>query len=239
MAVTIAYGITTFGRVDIVPGLFSVATRFFHVSYVPLVPLGSYVVVDENEEGIRGVRIPLSVKSYFLAWFQTLAIYATMIFGVAALFQLLFPSNRTKAVWCLAFAVGSFLLLWLSKHVFYASRMRALQLAAQVGYPAEIVGLVFEARRLSAERRREARDAAFAARRAAGAPAPGAAKPRPEPVSAPAYRAPESPRGWRPPPPPSALAAATCPPTPASADAPDAPPAGGSSSDAAGPRFLR
>jgi hypothetical protein len=84
------YGEHLFGRVQHVPGLFSVSTMFFHVNYVPLAPLRSYVVLDGSERGnaFQGVRIPLSFKSvlagYLRGWLGTIAIFTGIVAAFAA-----------------------------------------------------------------------------------------------------------------------------------------------------------
>jgi hypothetical protein len=37
----IVWGSRLYGKVDAVPGLFHVATRFGHIWYLPLIPMGS------------------------------------------------------------------------------------------------------------------------------------------------------------------------------------------------------
>lgn len=61
------FGDAYFGRVDWVPGMFYVKTRFLHVWWVPLVPRESWVVEDDGQ-GKHGHRIHLSWKSVFVAW---------------------------------------------------------------------------------------------------------------------------------------------------------------------------
>lgn len=64
------------GRVDDVPGICHVATRFVHFYYVPLIPLSSWII----EKGVKpasgepGRRIPLSGKSVVFGWVQALLV---------------------------------------------------------------------------------------------------------------------------------------------------------------------
>lgn len=55
------------GKVDAVPGVGHVATRFFFLQYLPLIPLETYLVFREVGEEIHGVKIPVSPKSIFIA----------------------------------------------------------------------------------------------------------------------------------------------------------------------------
>ena len=58
------------GKVDQIPGVLYVATRFEHVYNVPLIPLGSYVILEESGEGggLRGRKIELNYKSLLAAY---------------------------------------------------------------------------------------------------------------------------------------------------------------------------
>jgi hypothetical protein len=136
------YGTRLFGKVDQVPGAFYVATKFFHVACIPLVPLESALVLEGTEEEgfvtstYQGFSIPLSGKSVLYAWGRVPLFLA----GVGGLFVagVLFysarwaPAARTGPwafVPALAVAVGGFtafmLTYWLSK----ASPPRARELA--------------------------------------------------------------------------------------------------------------
>ena len=64
----VIHGSRLYGKVDRVPGLFHVATRFFHIYYIPLIPLGSTVVVAETKEGWKGIKVGLSLKSILITW---------------------------------------------------------------------------------------------------------------------------------------------------------------------------
>lgn len=66
----IVFGTRLFGKVDAVPGLGHVATKFFHVNYVPLVPTASWLVIEESGNDWRGCEIPLSTKSVMVAWLR-------------------------------------------------------------------------------------------------------------------------------------------------------------------------
>lgn len=128
------------GRVDQIPGVLYVATRFDHVYYVPLVPLGSYIILEESGEGggLRGRKIELNPKS-LLAAYGRLA----LLMGAAALFGfgLLLVVSMLLSVRVPPLAiVGSFLLSGgclggyrLSHRLLRASPKRALELAEMAG----------------------------------------------------------------------------------------------------------
>jgi hypothetical protein len=72
-------GSRLYGKCDEVKGVFHVATRFGHFDYIPLIPMGSWLVFEKTGNGWRGVRIPLSFKSIFIAWARCIAILAVVI----------------------------------------------------------------------------------------------------------------------------------------------------------------
>lgn len=99
----IVYGIRKFGRCDDLGpeagGDIHVATKFFHIWFVPLVPTGSFLVLAEEGNGFRGISLPMSGKSVFAAYFRT-AMVALAITGVV-----LFPFGLILT----AIAVGAFI----------------------------------------------------------------------------------------------------------------------------------
>jgi hypothetical protein len=76
MYAAIAFGKRLFGRVDRVPGKYHVATLCWHFCYLPLIPLGSFLVIRQRMTGMttdfEGIRIPLSAKSLLIAWSRSL-----------------------------------------------------------------------------------------------------------------------------------------------------------------------
>lgn len=66
------HGERMYGYADRVPGLCYVATQFWHFNFVPLVPLGSYLVMEgsEGEKGFQGKRIGFNAKSLLLGYFR-------------------------------------------------------------------------------------------------------------------------------------------------------------------------
>jgi len=72
-----------YGRVDEVPGLFYVATKFGHILRIPVIPLGSHIVVDEAKDGWRGMPIGLSWKSVLAAYLRGLFMGVGVLLMVA------------------------------------------------------------------------------------------------------------------------------------------------------------
>ena len=85
----IAWGRRLFGRVDRVPGRFHVATLCFHFCYLPLVPLGTYLILSQEMSGMTthfdGVRLPFSLKSWLIAWSRTVLWFLFVVMCVGAL----------------------------------------------------------------------------------------------------------------------------------------------------------
>ena len=79
----IIFGTHKFGWVDEVEGLGSVATSFFHIMYVPLVPVGSYFVFGDDWD--RGVPVPLNAKSVLIAYTRAAVFWTAFISTLAAL----------------------------------------------------------------------------------------------------------------------------------------------------------
>jgi len=70
----IIYGKRLCGRVDRVPGVLYVATQFFHLYFIPVAPVHSFVIIEgsEGKDGFKGVKTRLSVKSIVATYCRTL-----------------------------------------------------------------------------------------------------------------------------------------------------------------------
>jgi len=78
----IHFGTQLYGRLHRPDGSY-VATKFFHLSYLPLVPLGSFVVAGEDSHGFRGRARGLHVGSMLLGYFNVWGFLAAL--GLTAL----------------------------------------------------------------------------------------------------------------------------------------------------------
>jgi len=137
----IIWGTTHAGKVDEVPGMFHVVTQFGHLYYIPLIPTGSYIVLEKNNDGgFRGVSIPISFKSWLIAWLRAgciVAILASIVIGLiaivesgknpAALFTLAIPVVMSIA------AITALVLSYKLKAITHASYERAIDLGRRVG----------------------------------------------------------------------------------------------------------
>jgi hypothetical protein len=79
------YGKRMLGKCDRIPGMCHVATQFYHIDYLPLIPVQSWVVISSNGNQFRGFKIPLSGKSVLLAWARTLTFFAAVATVIWAL----------------------------------------------------------------------------------------------------------------------------------------------------------
>lgn len=77
------WGQRLYGKCERVPGEFYVATKFFHLWYIPLIPLGSWVVIEGSdvEDGWSGTPLSMVGKSVFFAYLRA-ALVVGAIFGV-------------------------------------------------------------------------------------------------------------------------------------------------------------
>lgn len=127
----IVFGTRLFGKVDEVPGYFFVATDFFHIWYLPLIPLGSHLVFGEGDEGWQGVPVRLSLKSVAVAWLRGFAIAGAVVFAIVGLVQGGWNDSLLRALGCAAL----FAVLKLYKGFRKATYERAVELAEQANLP--------------------------------------------------------------------------------------------------------
>jgi hypothetical protein len=85
------HGKGLYGRVDQVKGRFHVATEFYHLYGFPFVPVKSFIVITETEKNyfsyieFQGIKIPLSRKSIFAAYFRNILIICTIFTLIAGI----------------------------------------------------------------------------------------------------------------------------------------------------------
>jgi hypothetical protein len=140
----IAFGQRLFGKCDKVPGKYHVATLCWHFCYLPLLPLGTHLILDERMDGMsttfRGVRIPFSFKSYLLAWSRTLLTFPFFMSLVILLMSILDKDPRMARALPYAIAIAATLTLLLFGPYFIpglgrATASRAAALAAYAPPP--------------------------------------------------------------------------------------------------------
>ncbi|MDB5309793.1 MAG: hypothetical protein JWO38_3995 [Gemmataceae bacterium] len=93
----VVFGEKMYGKVDRVPGLCYVITKFAHLNFVPLFPTGGYIVIKGSESGgdFRGKPIGVSLKSVFVGYVRFWVGLITLISGAVAGGQLFNHANLT------------------------------------------------------------------------------------------------------------------------------------------------
>ena len=134
----IVVGTRPYGKCDVVPELFYVATWFFHVDYMPLIPTGSRLILGQSGNQYQVVKIPLSFKSILLAWTRAAFCVATFGTGFWALITLLDAKQARETglllpVTVALFCAGIFVFLMLYPRRKMPSYERACQLAKLAG----------------------------------------------------------------------------------------------------------
>lgn len=135
------FGTKLMGKVDEVPRIGYVSTKFFHVNYLPLIPTGSYFILQEQGDQFQGVTIPISFKSVAVAWLRS-STFFMFLFGV--IFCVIFLSEKKNgaAIGVGALAALGVALFWASYYIPLVSRasyQRAMDLAHRIGLSDEAV----------------------------------------------------------------------------------------------------
>lgn len=132
----IVFGQRFYGKVDQVPGLFCVSTKFLHFEYVPLIPCESCLIFDDGTTK-RGVKLSISGKSVVFAWLRTGLLVATVLsafFGVFGLaVNIRDHKDITEPAIGLAVAVVTLGVFFLTYFLSRAGMQRALLLVEKVG----------------------------------------------------------------------------------------------------------
>lgn len=83
----IVYGTRFYGKVREC-GSSYVGTQFIHIYYVPLIPIGSHLVLEQNGDGsFKGIKSRFDVKSMFAAYMRVwgpLAVILALVLGISA-----------------------------------------------------------------------------------------------------------------------------------------------------------
>jgi hypothetical protein len=135
----IIWGSGLYGKVDEVPQLCHVATRFGHLYYIPLIPLGSYAVFDKSGDQFSGAPIPLSGKSVVMAWLRAACVVGAAVSGVAAIIN--FAGHQVPMAAALLILAMMLVTLFAAtkkaKFFTQASYERAVRLSERVGLTPE------------------------------------------------------------------------------------------------------
>ena len=83
----IIYGTRFYGKVKAAGSSF-LGTQFLHIYYVPLIPIGTHLILEENGGSFKGIKTAFSFKSMLAAYLRIwgpLAVIASIAIGVGAL----------------------------------------------------------------------------------------------------------------------------------------------------------
>jgi hypothetical protein len=84
----VVFGSTLYGKVESVPGVCHVATRFLHFFFVPLFPTGSWLVLHKRERvegGADAIKLPaLHWGSVGMGWLRFFLLVAMAVFAIVA-----------------------------------------------------------------------------------------------------------------------------------------------------------
>lgn len=140
-------GSNLYGRCDAVPGRFFVGTNFLHLLFIPLIPLGTYLVrEDEYEHGWlsgewKGIYLGwFSPKSWIFAWLRAAFVIAALLVSwhlISGAFRSFFAGADAPSLWVrvggwppLLTLAGSVVGLWLLQVFSHASAERARTLGS-------------------------------------------------------------------------------------------------------------
>ncbi len=142
MRIIIPYGTLYYGKVDQVSDVLYVATLFFHIGFIPLIPLKTFVLFDKKSkyQHLGGVRIRINLKSVFVGYMRAIFMVLGIIgilYGIALFLIPEFWGYTSSAIEeVLPYFIGGvvcILLYALSFELFRASDTRAKQLKHLVG----------------------------------------------------------------------------------------------------------
>jgi hypothetical protein len=132
-------GVRFAGKVDAVPRVGHVATRFFHLYYVPLIPLGTFLVINEQDENAAGIPLPFSGKSILIGWLRTAAWLGLIGMGVLAIMAAADNKPHVAGVVLVGAALAGAVLavLYRLRSITHASYERAADIARRAGLSPE------------------------------------------------------------------------------------------------------
>ena len=142
----IFHGEQLYGKVDHVPGHFHVATRFFYVQFLPLLPLGSVIVVEEplSKEGWQNQATKFSLKSVLMAWFRAALVIVGPILIIVGMVELADRKpDRSFGAGMICTGVCLFGLNWFTYRITCARPDRALAIGTELGVPPERLAQAF------------------------------------------------------------------------------------------------
>jgi hypothetical protein len=139
--VIIYFGTRLYGRTHVVPETCHVATCFFHIYRVPLIPLRSWIVTSQARSSSRGIKTTLSIKSVFLAWLRTALVLMFASACVTGMIELCLrgAGARLELITACAGATVASLFLWRATYWFStAGPEKTRELLVKLGMSDEV-----------------------------------------------------------------------------------------------------
>lgn len=130
-------GVRFAGKVDAVPRIGHVATRFFHLYWIPLIPVGTFLVTAEKDDDFTGFPLPLNAKSIVVGYLRTIGWVGLAAAVVAAFMAVGEKQHQLAGLAVAGGAIAAALLLALYRLAIFthATYERAIELGRHVGLP--------------------------------------------------------------------------------------------------------
>jgi len=136
------FGTGLFGKVEVVPGVCYVATSFFHVNFIPLVPTESWVIIAGSEKvGLlrsewNGFELStISVDSVVVSWLRFVMFVLCAALGFVGAARL--ETEPNEGVAFLALAVASAIGFFVSYRMSRATHESLRKVTADAAFPAD------------------------------------------------------------------------------------------------------
>lgn len=148
----VMFGTHRYGVTDKSAGLFHVTTTFFHFNLLPVAPLASFVVFPDGQQ----LKIPLSLKSWMLAWARFVAAFMVLVVWTAVIASIFNRAvEKHVGFWVVSgvMCAGTLWLWWFvtfSRTCRHASLRRALRVCQQAGLDDEWIEALHQAFALAA-----------------------------------------------------------------------------------------
>ena len=135
----IVWGSGMYGKVDEIPEIGYVRTKFGHLYYFPLIPTASYFVTQEAGDQFAGSSLPLNVKSILKAYIWSglvVAAVGCIIVGGATLTA---PIGAVEVAVATIMILGSIAAAYFSGRIWSkASYQRAVEIADQLNFDPQL-----------------------------------------------------------------------------------------------------
>ena len=124
----IIWGKRNYGTTDQVPGIFHIETNFFHIWFIPLFPLKTFLILGPN----RGVQIPVSSKSAWVVYLRMFSVLGLIVSWINVMATI---GNAIPVIPVVFFALfcGLCYFAFAGKQLKLASYERAIELCSHLG----------------------------------------------------------------------------------------------------------